>query len=84
MSVASIIRCEKPVPIRYHDKLLCHQRIDLVVDDRLLVEVKSVERLHPVHRAQMLNYLRLTGMRAGLLMNFNVPVLKDGIRRVVL
>ncbi len=75
---------EKTVPIRYHGKLLCIQRIDLMVDDRLVIEVKSVERLHPVHRAQVLNYLHLTGTRAGLLINFNVPVLKDGIRRIVL
>jgi GxxExxY protein len=75
---------EKTVPIQYRGKLLCHQRIDLLVDDRLVVEVKSVERLNPIHMAQVINYLRVTGTRAGLLINFNVPLLKQGIRRIVL
>jgi GxxExxY protein len=75
---------EKTVPIRYRGRILCHQRIDLFVDDRLVVEVKSVERLIPIHVAQVINYLRVTGSRAGLLINFNVPLLKHGIRRIVL
>ena len=75
---------EKAVPIRYRGKLLCHHRIDLFVDDRLVVEVKSVDRLIPIHVAQIINYLRVTGTRAGLWINFNVPLLKQGIRRVVL
>jgi GxxExxY protein len=64
--------------------LLCQQRIDVVVDGRLIVEVKSVERLAPVHVAQILCYLRVTGSRVGLLVNFNVALLKHGLRRVVL
>ena len=68
----------------YRGKLLCHQRLDLLVDQRLVVEIKSVERLHPVHVAQVVSYLRLTGARVGLLVNFNVPLLKQGIRRIVL
>jgi GxxExxY protein len=68
----------------YRRKLLCHQRLDLLVDQRLVVENKSVERLHPVDVAQVVSYLRLTGARAGLLVNFNVPMLKQGIRRIVL
>ena len=75
---------EKAVSIRYRDKLLCQQRIDLFVDNRLVLEIKSVERIHPVHVAQVVSYLRITGARAGLVVNFNVPVLKQGIRRVVL
>jgi GxxExxY protein len=75
---------EKTVPVRYRGKLLCHQRLDLFVDQRLVIEIKSVERLHPVHRAQVVSYLRLTGARVGLLVNFNVPILKEGIRRIVL
>ncbi len=75
---------EKPVPIRYRGKLLCHQRIDLFVDDRLVLEIKSVERIHPVHIAQVVSYLRITDARIGLVVNFNVPVLKQGLRRVVL
>jgi GxxExxY protein len=63
---------------------LCHQRLDLFVDQQLVVEMKSVERLHPVHKAQVVSYLRLTGARVGLLVNFNVPMLKQGIRRIVL
>jgi GxxExxY protein len=75
---------EKTVAIRYRGRVLCYQRIDLLVDDRLVVEVKSVERLIPIHIAQVINYLRVTGTRAGLLINFNVPLLKQGIRRIVL
>ena len=75
---------EKVFPVRYRGKLLCHQRIDLFVDGRLVVELKAVERLHSAHVAQVVSYLRLTGARGGLLVNFNVPILKQGIRRVVL
>jgi len=75
---------ELPLPIRYRDHLLCHQRVDLFVDGRLVLEVKSVERLHPVHVAQTVSYLRLTRVRVGLVVNFNVEVLKQGIRRVIL
>ena len=59
-------------------------QIDLVYDKRVIVELKAVERVIPVHEAQLLTYMRLTGVRVGLLINFNVPVLKDGIYRRVL
>ena len=59
-------------------------RIDLLVDGDVIVELKSILRLLPVHEAQLLTYMRLSGVRTGLLINFNVPVLKDGIRRLVL
>jgi GxxExxY protein len=75
---------EKTVSVRYRGKFLCRQRIDLFVDGQLVVEIKSVNQLHPVHVAQVVSYLRLTGSRVGLLVNFNVPLLKQGIRRVVL
>jgi GxxExxY protein len=75
---------EKICPVRYREVVLCHQRIDLFVDQQLVVELKSVERLHAVHVAQTVSYLRLTGTRVGLLVNFNVPILRHGIRRVVL
>jgi GxxExxY protein len=75
---------ERTYPVRYRGKLLCHQRLDLFIDQRLVVEIKSVDRLHPVHVAQVVSYLRLTGARVGLLVNFNVPMLKQGIRRIVL
>ena len=58
--------------------------MDVVVEDRLVLELKTVERLLPVHEAQLLTYLKLSGLRTGLLMNFNTPVLKDGIKRMVL
>jgi GxxExxY protein len=75
---------EKPVPIRYRGQLLTTQRIDLIVDRTLVLEVKSVDRIHPVHVAQAVSYLRATGLRIALVVNFNVAVLKQGIRRVVL
>ena len=65
-------------------KLDCGYRMDLVVDDRLVVELKTVEKILPVHEAQLLTYLRLSGIRTGLLLNFNTSVLKDGIKRMVL
>jgi len=75
---------EKPVSIRYRGQLVCQQRIDLLVDGRLVLEIKSVEQIHPVHVAQVVSYLRIIGARVGLVVNFNVPVLKQGLRRVVL
>ena len=59
-------------------------RLDLLVKDCLIVELKAVETMHPLFDAQLLTYLKLSGKRLGLLINFNVPVLKDGIRRIVL
>ena len=75
---------EYSVPIRYKGKLLCHQRIDLLVDQRLVLELKSVESIHRVHISQTATYLRLSGTRAGLIVNFNVELLRYGIKRVVL
>ena len=65
-------------------KLDCGYRVDRLVADTVVVEVKAVERLAPVHEAQLLTYLRLGGWKIGLLVNFNVPVLRDGIVRRVL
>jgi len=59
-------------------------RIDLLVGGKLVVELKAVEKLLPVHQAQILTYLRLTGLRLGLLINFNAPLIKDGIKRIAL
>lgn len=78
------VEAEKPVPVRYRGEVLCQQRIDLLVGRRLVVEVKSVEALHPVHIAQATSYLRLTRLRVALLVNFNVPMLKEGLKRIVL
>jgi GxxExxY protein len=75
---------EKPIPVRYRGELLCHQRLDLMVEDRLVLELKSVEHLDSIHVAQVLSYLRISGVRLGLLINFNVSILKDGVRRVIL
>lgn len=72
-------------PIDYKGaRLDCGYRLDLVVDGRIIVELKAVEQLLPIHDAQLLTYLRLTGMRIGLLINFHVLMLKDGVKRLVL
>jgi GxxExxY protein len=57
-------------------------RLDIVVEDRVILELKTVERLLPIHEAQMLTYMKLSGIRTGLLLNFNCAVLKDGMRRL--
>jgi GxxExxY protein len=78
-------RRQVPLPVTYKAvRLDCGYRLDLLVEERLVVELKTVERLMPVHDAQLLSYLRLGGYRAGLLLNFNVSVLKDGLKRIVL
>jgi len=78
-------RRQVPLPVSYKNvRLECGYRIDIVVADRLVIELKTVERILPVHQAQLLTYLRLSGLRTGLLLNFNTALLKDGIRRFVL
>ena len=78
-------KAEYPVPVVYKDvELDCGYRIDLLVDDRLIVELKTVEELLPLHEAQLLTYMKLSGIRIGLLINFNVQLLKKGIKRMVL
>jgi len=72
-----------PVDYKTH-KLECGYRLDLLVDEAVVVEIKAVESLLPIHEAQLLTYLRLGGWKVGLLINFNVPILKQGIRRRVL
>jgi GxxExxY protein len=74
---------ERVIPISYRGVYLCNQRLDLIVHGQIVVEL-SIERLGPVHRAQVVSYLRSTGLRIGLLVNFNVPVIQDGVRRVIL
>lgn len=76
---------EVVVPIQYRSKHIADEgfRLDLLVEDRVIVELKSVEKVLPVHAKQLLTYLRLTRNPLGLLINFNVPVLKDGITRLV-
>ena len=75
---------EVQIPVSYREELLCVQRLDLVVASLIVLEVKSVERLNPVHHAQLLNYLRISKLHVGFLVNFNVAVLQDGLKRVVL
>jgi len=75
---------ERSIPVRYRGQVICNQRLDVFVDGRLILEIKSVERILAIHVAQVISYLRVTGARIGLLINFNVPILAQGIRRVVL
>jgi GxxExxY protein len=77
-------RKQKPMPLVYEQvKLECGYRIDLLVENALVVEVKSCDALHPIHLAQTLTYLKLGDYRLGLLINFNVELLRDGIKRVI-
>lgn len=72
------------LPVEYKgEKCEVGYRIDILVDKKVIVEIKSVEAIHPVYEAQLLTYLRLSECKVGLLINFNVPVLKDGIKRMV-
>ena len=75
---------EKPYPVLYRGELLCEQRLDFVVEGQIVLELKAIERLASVHHAQLLTYLRVSRLRVGLLMNFNVAVLRDGLVRKVL
>jgi GxxExxY protein len=75
---------QKPLPVIYREiRLDCGYRLDLRVEEAVIVELKAVDALLPIHQAQLLSYLRLSGCHVGLLINFNVRVLKDGIRRIV-
>ncbi len=75
---------QMPLPVRYKGvKLDCGYRLDIVVQNMLILELKACEKIEPIHRAQLLTYLKLSGIRLGLLLNFGVPVMKDGIVRIV-
>jgi GxxExxY protein len=77
------VECQKPLPVYYKDVMLdCGYRLDLVVENQVVVEIKSVSAVVGVHEAQLLSYLKLGDYRVGLLINFNVKTLKDGIRRM--
>ena len=71
------------VQVGYKDEVIGEKRLDLIIANRLVVELKAIEQLAPVHSAQMRTYLKITRCRLGLLINFNVPVLKDGIKRII-
>lgn len=73
------------MPVRYKGLALdCAYRMDFVVEQSLIIELKSVDSLLPIHEAQLLTYLRLAGLKIGLLANFNVPLLRQGLKRLVL
>ncbi len=78
-------RCEVPLPVQYKGTHIQHCfTIDFRIEDVLIVELKALERLLPVHSAQLMTYMRLSGISAGLLINFNVPLLTRGVRRLLL
>ena len=78
-------KVQHPIPVAYKQiKLECGYRVDLLIADRLIVELKSVEELLKIHEAQVLTYMKLANIRIGLLINFNVRLLKKGIKRFVL
>jgi GxxExxY protein len=73
------------LPVKYKGvKIDCGYRIDMLVDDKIIVELKSVDSILPIHQAQLLTYMKLSAVRIGLLMNFNVKFMKTGIKRMVL
>jgi GxxExxY protein len=78
------IEQQKPLPVVYKDvKLDCGYRLDLIVEDSVVVEIKAVDQLAPIHDAQLLSYLRLSDRRVGLLINFHARMLKSGLKRIV-
>jgi GxxExxY protein len=80
-----LVEVEVSVPVVYDRKVFDTQfRIDMLVERLVVVELKAVDQMHPVFKAQVMTYLRLTGKRLGLLINFNVEFIKDGIKRVIL
>jgi GxxExxY protein len=80
-----VFRRQVPLPVTYKSvQLDCAYRADVIVEGQVLLELKAIERLMPIHRAQLLSYLRLSGLKTGLLLNFHVPLLRDGLVRMVL
>ena len=76
---------EKPIPVRYKNTHIdCAFRADFVIDNRIILELKAVDKILPIHEAQLLTYLKLTKLHLGLIINFNVRVLKNGIKRMIL
>jgi GxxExxY protein len=74
---------ERSICVNYRGVKIPGQRVDFIVEGLVIVEIKAVARLDEIHRAQLISYLKTTGLRGGLLINFRVPILKDGLRRVV-
>ena len=76
---------QKPLPLKYKSiELDCGYRIDILVEDKVIVELKCVDKINPIHEAQLLTYLRLSDKKVGLILNFYVSLMKDGVRRLVL
>ncbi len=86
LSLATIpFRLQVALPVQYKQKRLdCGYRIDLLIDERLVVELKCVDQLSKIHEAQILTYMRLAKLKVGLLINFNISLLKEGIKRFLL
>ena len=78
-----VVEREKEILVPYKDIQISGQRLDLLVGGRIIVELKAVESIAPIHEAQLISYLKSTRLRLGLIINFRVPVLKDGVRRIV-
>jgi len=75
---------QKPLAVQYKGiDLDCGYRLDVVVENAIILELKSCDKIEPIHKAQLLTYLRLSGLKLGLLLNFNVPLMRDGIVRIV-
>ncbi len=75
---------QKPMPITYKGNTLdCGYRLDILVEHAIIIELKACEKLEPIHKAQLLTYLKLSNLKLGLILNFNVPLMRDGITRVV-
>jgi GxxExxY protein len=77
-------QCEKAIDVTYKKWRIPGHKVDLIVEESVLVELKAVPRLRPIHRAQVLSYLKATGLRIGVVMNFNMGTFKAGVKRVVL
>ena len=86
LKIANILfKLQCPLPVEYKGiKLDCGYRIDVLIDNSIIIELKSVDKVLPIHQAQLLTYMKLAGISIGLLINFNVKYLKDGIKRMVL
>ena len=79
-----VVKQQRMLPVVYREvKLDCGYRLDFLIEGKVIVEIKAVDHLAPIHQAQLLSYLKLSGCKVGLLINFNTKAVKDGIRRVV-
>lgn len=78
------VRCEVPLPVQYEDiKIDAGFRADMIIEDLVIIENKTVDQIAPIHEAQLLTYLKITDINLGFLLNWNVPLMRDGIKRMV-